>query len=241
MREVIIEPDAVHLASRCAEIFCDISRESAEEKGYFAVAVSGGSTPRAMYRLISEDPFASKIPWQDTHLFWVDERLVPFEDPESNFGTAKKDYIEKVSIPPEHLHPMPVSSSPEEGAELYQEELERFFQGLGTDNPAFDLILLGVGKDGHVASLFPDQGGLNEKKRWVIAVKGGNPYVSRLTMTYPILNHARHIVFHVSGKDKSEILRSIFQDRQSGLPAQRIKPVNGKLIWLIDRDAAILL
>ena len=239
--EIIIEQDPARLASKCAEIFCNTARESVAANGCFAAAVSGGSTPRAMHRLLSKDPFVSQVPWRNTQLFWVDERVVPFEDPESNFGTAKKDFVEKIAIPPAYLHPMPVSSPPEEGAELYQEELEEFFQGLENDNPAFDLILLGVGKDGHIASLFPGQVGLDEKKRWVIAVKGGDPYANRLTMTYPILNHARQIVFLVSGKEKAEILRAVFEDRQLELPAQRVKPVNGNLIWLIDRDAAFLL
>ena len=239
--EIIIEPGAAQLARKGAEIFCHTAKESVATKGYFVVGVSGGSTPRAMHRLLSEGPYVTEIPWEATHIFWTDERVVPLEDPESNFGTAKEDFLEKVAIPPEHLHPMPVFPPPKEGADLYQEELEGFFQGLENDNPAFDLILLGIGRDGHIASLFPAQGALDERKRWVMAVKGGNPYVNRLTMTYPIINHAKQIIFLVSGRGKSEILRTIFENRQLGLPAQRVKPLDGKLIWLIDKDAASLL
>jgi 6-phosphogluconolactonase len=240
-REIIIEPDGARLAGKGAEIFCRTAKKSVAINGCFSVAVSGGSTPRAMHRSLSEEPYASEIPWGSIHIFWTDERVVPFEDPESNFGVAQRDFLDKLTIPSAQVHPMPVWVTPERGAALYQEELEGFFQRLGSDDPAFDLIFLGIGKDGHIASLFPAQEALDERKRWVVAVKGGIPYVSRLTMTYSIINYARQIVFLVSGRDKSEILRNIFEEKQLGLPVQKIQPFRGRLTWLLDQDAASLL
>jgi len=240
-REIIIERDAVRLAMKGAQIFSQTAKESVDKYGRFAVALSGGSTPRPMHRLLSEEPYASEIPWGSIHIFWTDERVVPFEDPESNFGVAQRDFLDKLAIPSAQVHPMPVWITPERGAALYQEELEGFFQRLGSDDPAFDLIFLGIGKDGHIASLFPAQEALDERKRWVVAVKGGIPYVSRLTMTYSIINHAIQIVFLVSGRQKAEILESIFEKRQLRLPAQKIQPLGGKLTWLVDQDAASLL
>jgi 6-phosphogluconolactonase len=240
-RKIIIERDAFELAKRGAQIFSQTAEESVNRYGRFAVALSGGSTPRPMHRLLSEEPYAPKIPWGSINIFWTDERVLPFEDPESNFGVAQRDFLDKLTIPSAQVHPMPVWITPERGAALYQEELEGFFQRLGSDDPAFDLIFLGIGKDGHIASLFPAQEALDERKRWVVAVKGGIPYVSRLTMTYSIINHARQIVFLVSGGEKSEILRNIFEEKQLGLPVQKIQPLGGKLTWLLDQDAASLL
>ena len=240
-REIIIERNATQLAKRGAQIFSQTAKESVNRHGRFAVALSGGSTPRPMHRLLSEEPYVSEIAWHKIHIFWTDERLVPFEYPDSNFGAARKDFLEKVPIPPDHIHPMPVSCLPEQGAALYQEELEEFFQRFGGNNPAFDLIFLGIGEDGHTASLFPAQEALQEKKRWVVAVKGGNPDVHRLTMTCPLINHARQVVFLVSGRQKAEILESISEKRQLRLPAQKIQPLGGKLTWLVDQDAASLL
>ncbi|MBW1709495.1 MAG: 6-phosphogluconolactonase [Deltaproteobacteria bacterium] len=236
--EVIIEDNPAALASAATDIFTGASRDSIKERGVFTAALSGGSTPRAAHRLLGEEPYLSSVSWARTHLFWVDDRCVPVSSAASNYGAAKQDFLDQIPIPASQVHPMPVDAVPEEGARLYHEELREFFQTFESGFPIFDLILLGVGKDGHIASLFPGQRALEEKNRWVIAVKGGDPNVYRLTLTLPVINRARQIVFLVTGQEKAEIVRTIIESGQEFLPAQRIKPRKTKPIWLLDRPAA---
>lgn len=229
------------LARRGAGIFSQVANKSFEKRGRFIVAISGGSTPRGMHRMLGEEPFRSNIPWENTDIFWVDERCVPENDPASNYGAAKKDFLDRVPVPKAQIHPMPGEGSPENGALHYQRELLKVFQAGAGELPVFDLIFLGLGTDGHTASLFPGQSSLKEKKRLVVSVKGGNPNVSRLTMTFPVLNRAGHIVFLVSGRDKASILKTVLKSEKAGFPAQRIHPLSERLTWLLDREAASLL
>jgi 6-phosphogluconolactonase len=238
---IIIKDNTTHLAHEAARMFSTLARESVSYMGRFSVAISGGSTPREMHRMLAEDPYLSEIPWDKTHIFWVDERCVPENNRASNYGAAKKDFLDKVPVPEANIHPMLCHASPEDGAVKYQRELIDFFRPGAGRLPIFDLIILGVGTDGHTASLFPGQRALEEKTNWVAAVKGGNPDVNRLTLTYPVLNRARQIVFLISGEDKAAILKTIFDGSGAGLPAQMIQAVNGDLTWLIDREAARLI
>ena len=237
----IIVPDSNRLAEKGAEMFCEIAKQSISDRGRFVVAVSGGSTPRAMHERLSQDPYLSDLFWQNTYIFWVDERMVDVDHPDSNFGRARKDLLEKIPIPFDQIYPMPVMAHPEDGAELYQMTLKTFFQGIGSDDPVFDLILLGIGKDGHTASLFPEQAFTCPEQSWVISVKGGNPNVFRLTLTYLVLNSARHILFLVSGKDKAPMVQALLEDNPVDLPAKNIRPLKGALTWLLDQEAASLL
>ena len=237
----MILSDAQHLARRGADLFSRAAQQSIALKGRFAVALSGGSTPRGMHRMLGREPYFSDIAWDRTELFWVDERLVPARDPASNHGAAKKDFLDHVPVPGGHIHPMPVDFPPEEGALMYQRELMDYFETERGEPPFFDLICLGIGKDGHTGSLFPGQRSLDEKEKWVLSVKGGTPYADRLTMTYPVLNNARRILFMVSGSEKAGIVRKALQDRRSGLPVQRVRPVKGTVFWVLDREAASLL
>ena len=148
---------------------------------------------------------------------------------------------DKVPLSEKQLHPMPGEMAPEEGALSYEEELVKYFRLQSGELPRFDLMVLGVGKDGHTASLFPGQEALEEKIRLVLAVKGGNPDVNRLTLTLPVINQSQKILILVSGKEKSEVVRTIFQEREVGLPIQKVQPKEGKMIWLLDREAALLL
>jgi 6-phosphogluconolactonase len=234
----IIVSNSNQLAEKGAKMFCEIAKKSISDRGRFVVAVSGGSTPRAMHVRLSQDPYISDAFWQKTHIFWVDERMVDFAHPDSNFGTARKDLLGKIPIPVNHIYPMPVMIHPKEGAELYQMTLKTFFQSIGQDDPVFDLILLGIGTDGHTASLFPEQAFTYSNQSWVISVKGGHPNVFRLTLTYVVLNRARHILFLVSGKDKALIVKSLFEDNTVDLPAKNIRPLRGTLTWLLDQEAA---
>ncbi len=222
-------------------IFIEAARDCVKDKGLFTVAISGGSTPRQMHRMLAEKAYISKIPWDKTHIFWVDERCVPRNDPASNYSTAKKDFLDRIPIPADQIHAMPGEVSPEDGALIYQAELISFFHSEKGKFPVIDLIFLGAGKDGHTASLFPGDKALDEMERMVVAVKGGDPSVSRLTMTYAVLNRARRIVFLLYGKDKADIVNTIFEGPELQLPAQKIQPLNGTLTWILDRKAASLL
>lgn len=236
-----IEDDLDRMAERAANLFLNAAKEKVDRQGRFAVALSGGSTPRPMFRLLSQDPYAAEIPWHSTHIFWVDERMVPFDHPDSNFGAAKEDFLDTISIAPDHLHPMPTWTKPEEGAEIYEAELKAYFDRFGDGFPIFDLILLGVGNDGHTASLFPGQRSLGETQRRVLNVKGGEPDLPRLTLTLPVLNRGKEVVFLVSGKKKASLLQAILQHKDPRLPARMVQPSSGELTWILDREAASLL
>ena len=240
-KTIIIESNAANLARKGAEIFTQAAKESVGLRRRFAVAISGGSTPRYMHGIMAEKPYLSDIPWEKTHIFWVDERCVPENDPASNFGLASKDFLDQVPIPQDQIHPMPVEASREKGTGIYQSALIDFFHLQKGESPVFDLIFLGTGKDGHTASLFPGQKALDEMERLVVYVKGGDFYVSRLTMTFPVLNHAKRIIFMVSGKNKADIVKTILEFPKARLPAQRIQPLNGTLTWLLDSESASML
>jgi len=239
--QIIIKDNSTQMVTTGADIFRITAHDCVKREGRFVVAVSGGSTPRPMHMLLSEEPYYSEIPWDKIDLFWVDERCVPQEDPASNFGGAKQDLLNQVPIPVGQIHPMPGDLSPEEGALRYEREMKDYFRLKEGGFPVFDLIYLGLGNDGHTASRFPGHKVLDETKRLVVAVKGGDPHVSRITMPYPVLNHARQIVFMVSGKLKSPVLKTIFENRKDLLPAQRVRPFQGKMTWLLDKEAASLL
>jgi len=239
--QIIIKDDLSDLALAGADIFASGAIEAVANKGLFVTAISGGASPGPMHRLLAKEPYLSEVPWDKTHIFWVDERCVPVTGTASNYGGAKRNFLGMVPIPSDQIHNMPVEVPPEEGALMYERELIKFFRLKRGEFPVFDLIFMGVGPDGHAASLFPNARALEENKNLVISVKGGDPMFDRITVTLPVLNNSRKTVFLVSGKDKSSILRDVLMPGRKGLPAQMIKPVNGELIWLIDRDAASLL
>jgi len=239
--EIIITDDPTQLARRAAGIFMATAKDCVDQKGLFFIAISGGSTPRGMHKLLAEEPYFSGIPWSKIHIFWVDERCVAVNDPASNFGSAKKDFLDRIPIPSKQIHPMPGDFPPEEGAGKYQEEMKVIFQVNGEDFPVFDLVFLGMGNDGHTASLFPGRRSVLASERWVVVVKGGSPDVYRLTLTYKLLNRAKRICFLVSGKHKALILKTVFENQDARLPAQKIQPEKGKVTWVLDKDAASLL
>ncbi len=229
--------DMDELAHCGAEMFCQAATHAVNRRGRFAVAVSGGSTPRAMHRLLASTPFAETVPWESTHLFWIDERMVAYDDPASNYGAAYADLIRLVPIPTQNVHPMPVGLLPELGVAAYQSILQTFF----AQRPVFDLIFLGIGTDGHVASLFPEKRRHVAPDRWVLADQGGRPNVWRLSLTDTVLNQAEQVVFLVSGSSKAPIVRRIFEETGRKLPAQQIRPRSGRLTWLLDKAAVSLL
>lgn len=236
--QIIVAHDRSELAETAANIFTRTAKDCVMQTNLITVAISGGSTPRDMHKLLGQEPYRSEIPWSKSHIFWVDERCVSVDDPASNFGQAKKDFLERISIPLEQIHPMPGEFAPEEGAKNYQAEMQKVFQTKEEDFPIFDLIFLGMGKDGHTASLFPGARSSHAPGRWVITVKGGDPDVYRLTLTYDVLNRAKRVTFLVSGKEKAPMVKTLLEDKDVGLPAQKIQPVKGKLTWLLDKEAA---
>ncbi|SPD74667.1 6-phosphogluconolactonase [uncultured Desulfobacterium sp.] len=238
--QVVIKKTPEDIALAAAYIFSDTAASCISDNRRFAVALSGGSTPRLFHRLISKQPFNSKIPWDNLHIFWSDERFVPYDHPYSNFGAAKADLIDHVPIPAHNIHPMPVDLFPDIGAIEYEKELIRYFDLTKGDTPRFDLMFLGLGADGHTASLFPGSPVLEERQRLVAPVKGGEPDTYRLTMTLSVINNTRKILMLVSGNKKAEILREILEGNHPSLPAQKIRPVYGSLVWLVDEAAASL-
>ncbi|MBW1800425.1 MAG: 6-phosphogluconolactonase [Deltaproteobacteria bacterium] len=238
---IIVEGNPGLFAERGAFLFMQIAQDSVSKRGEFLVAISGGSSPRPIHRLLVKTALIEEIPWGRMHLFWVDERCVESASPESNYGNAKRDFLDQAPIPDDYVHPMPGTLPPVTGAQIYQNELEKIVPGGEGGPPVFDLICLGVGSDGHTASLFPDHPALAESKKKVVHVKGGNPYTHRLTLTYPVLNHARHIIIMALGKGKAGVMKHIAEEGEPFLPIQRIQPVAGTVTWLLDREAASMI
>jgi 6-phosphogluconolactonase len=229
--------DAEAVSIRAASIVTGLSKIAQDSKGRFTIAVSGGSTPLRFFELLGTS-LRNDIEWARTEIFWADERCVPPEHKDSNYKSAQEALLSRVDIPPENVHRIRGEMPPEEGAREYEEELLRCFGSAGL--PEFDLIILGVGEDGHTASLFPDAPSLSEEKRFAVPVYAGKMQNWRITLTLPVLNNAATILFLVTGQKKADILREIYEDRKKGTkyPASLIKPVHGEAIWLVDREAS---
>lgn len=238
---IIVADNSEEVAAQAAGVIVAAAGDSVARWGRFTLAISGGSTPRRMHRMLVSPPSVDLIPWEKTHLFWTDERCVPPADPESNYGAAWLDFLRDAPLPERNIHPMSCQGAPEERAARSEWELRGFFHLGPEDIPTFDLICLGMGKDGHTASLFPDHAALKEVRGLVTAVKGGTPDLHRLTLTLPVLNRGRAVVFLVTGKEKAEMVQKVLDGASSPLPAAMVRPLSGNLTWLLDREAACLL
>jgi 6-phosphogluconolactonase len=232
-------PDLVSLSRAVLEETFPIIQEAVTKRGRFAIALSGGHTPGKMYSLWAQtEQYPNKTPWDRVHLFWSDERCVPADDPRSNYRMARETLISQVPIPAENVHPMPTNlSSPEECARAYETELLEFF---GSEPPAFDVQLLGIGDEGHTASLFPGSPALGEKVRWVAAVRVAAEPPQRITLTPVVLNQGRNTFFLVAGEGKRAILSAIRDEpasQPSQYPAARIHPAR-EPVWFLDQAAA---
>jgi 6-phosphogluconolactonase len=234
---VEVYPHRESLNEAAAALFARLARDAVEARGRFAVALSGGSTPRPVYERLARDPYRDSINWQRVHVFWGDERCVGIEDPRSNAGMVLTALLNAVPLPPGQIHPMRCAESPETAARAYEKELKSFFGG---GLPRFDLVLLGLGEDGHTASLFPNSPALAEPVRWVAAVRRDGENLDRITLTPPAINAAAEVVFLVSGRSKAAVLKEILGSEGDPVrfPAQRIRPLNGTLRWLADEEAA---
>jgi 6-phosphogluconolactonase len=232
--KLIVFPDAEALARGAALWLKD---RIAPLAGRIGIALSGGSTPRRLFQLMGSE-FKDDFPWSRMHFFWGDERFVPRDDPESNFRMAYEALLSKVPVPPENVHPVPTEGiALDDAARAYERELQNFYgaPALDPNKFLFDVQFLGLGEDGHTASLIPGEPVLNERKRWVAAVAHGRPE-TRITLTYPPIESSRHIAFLVSGSAKRGILQKV-HTQSADVPAARLHPL-GDVTFLVDRAAA---
>ncbi len=242
MRAIRRLPDLEAVSRAAAQDLVDLAQAAIAERGRFCVALSGGSTPRRMYELLAEAPRWAQLDWRRVEFFWGDERAVPPEHPDSNYGMAAAVLLRKLGIAPERIHRIAGElPDPAEAAARYQDELARVF-ATPADSlpPIFDLILLGMGPDGHTASLFPYGQALTERRRWVVGYQVARLGKPRITLTPPLLNRAAEVRLLVTGADKADTLREALEGPREPerLPVQLIVPEAGRLVWLVDRAAA---
>ena len=236
-RLVSIFPDIDALSRAAAERFVSLSKVSIRSRGRFATALSGGSTPRRLYSFLGSSPYGENIDWKRVHIFWVDERCVAPSHEESNYKLVADELLLKAAIPEENIHRIHGEEEPGRAAARYEEELRGFFAS--SWNPVFDLMILGVGVDGHTASLFPGSALLQERTRAVVPVYREKPGINRVSLTLPVLNRAANILFLVSGNDKADIVHEVLTDKnRKQYPAGLVQPTDGVLNWFIDKAAA---
>ncbi len=240
-----VEPDAGALARRAAQYFVEMAEEAVDARGRARIAISGGSTPKAAFALLGDrgQPWRGRMPWDKLELYWVDERCVPPDDPDSNYHMTREALLGEVPLSPDQIHRMEGELEPEEAAARYESELRNSFRLEGAELPRFDLIALGMGPDGHTASLFPHTEALHERNRLVIANHVVNKDAWRITLTWPVINRANSVFFLIGGEDKAKILNEVLTGPKDAdrLPSQLIWPVSGILTLILDKSAAALL
>jgi 6-phosphogluconolactonase len=232
--EILADPEA--LARHVADWLVAIAMQG---NGPFAVALSGGSTPRRLYQLLAGPRYREGFPWERTHWFWGDERFVPYDSPQSNYRMVREALLADAPVPPANVHRVETEGiTPEEAALCYERQLKQFYGAstLRPDRPLFDVTFLGLGPEGHIASLFPATAILQERRRWVGAVIGAKPE-PRITLTYPALESSREVAFLVAGAAKRTVLEQLLKGNPE-LPATHLHPVHGTLRLFVDRAAA---
>ncbi|MCW3096139.1 MAG: pgl [Chthonomonadaceae bacterium] len=241
-REVVIFDDKEELSRDAAHRFVFLAMQKRQAGEIFSVALAGGSTPEMLYGLLAALPFCDDVDWTKVHFFFGDERAVPPDHADSNYRMANAKLFAPLALPAANIHRMPADIPDLDAAAwAYEEELRAHFAlTAAAEMPQFDLILLGMGPDGHTASLFPHKPALKEKTRLVVASEPGlKPFVPRLTLTYPVLNHAANVLFLVAGADKAATLHRVLTGPADpeALPSQAVAPTEGSLVWLVDRTA----
>lgn len=240
--EVSIQPDPATLYQTAARRFARLARQAVEQKGSFTVALAGGSTPRGLYALLADDPeLHAALPWAQIRFFWGDERHVPPDHPDSNYRMVWDALLSKVPVLPENVHRIRAEGDDAEAAARdYEQVLRDCFHLSGSDFPRFDLALLGLGLDGHTASLFPGTPALEGRRRFVVANRVEQLASYRITLTVPVFNNACCVAFLVAGSNKAQVLHDVLQGphEPKRLPAQLISPIQGRLVWLVDSEAA---
>jgi len=240
-----VEPDPAATARRAAQYFVEMAEEAVAAHGRARIAISGGSTPKAAFALLadSNEPFRYRMPWDNLDLFWVDERTVPPDQPDSNFRMTRETLLDHVPLKPEQIHRMQGELAPQDAANQYESELRSSFRLEDSDLPRFDLIALGMGDDGHTASLFPHTAALHEKSRLVVANQVPQKDTWRITLTWKVINNASSVFFLIAGNDKAAVLNQVLtgpRDPET-LPSQLIWPHSGILTLILDKAAAALL
>jgi 6-phosphogluconolactonase len=240
-----VEPDPAALARRAAQYFVEMAGEAVAAQGRARIAISGGSTPKAAFQLMADprQPWRGRMPWDCLDLFWVDERTVGPNDAESNYRMTREALLDHVPLHPHQIHRIEGELEPEVAAARYESELRNSFRLEGAESPRFDLVALGMGADGHTASLFPRTAAIHEMSRLVAANPVAQKDTTRITLTWPVINHASSVFFLIAGADKAEILKEVLigpRDPER-LPSQLIWPCSGILTLILDKAAAALL
>jgi len=241
-----VEPDPAALARRAAQYFLEMASEAVAGYGRARIAISGGSTPKATFQLLADpnEPWRNHMPWDSLDLYWVDERCVPPDDNDSNYRMTREAMLDHVPLQPEQIHRIEGELDPEAAAARYESELRNSFRLEGAESPRFDLVALGMGPDGHTASLFPHTEAIHELSRLVVANHVPQQKDSwRVTLTWPIINHASSVFFLIAGADKASVLNEVLTGPRDPerLPSQLIWPASGILTLILDKAAAALL
>lgn len=236
--QILVFDEAEEVSRAAALRFVELAERAIDARGRFSVALSGGSTPKRAYQLLASDEFKERVDWAKVHVFFGDERCVPPSHADSNYRMADEALLSHVSIPARNVHRIMGEGDAAANARLYEDELQTFFVGMPW--PRFDLVLLGMGDDGHTASLFPETTALKEQRAWTTSVWVEKLNAYRITLSVPAINHAAHIVFLVTGASKAERVAEVIQAERAPepLPSQLIHPANGRLEWLLDQAAA---
>lgn len=233
--ELIVPGDLDSTIHYAASHFTKTCRDAIQEHGVFSVALSGGSTPKAIYELLCQPPYSLEIEWDKIHLFWSDERSVPPTDNESNYHMALKAGFSEMLIPPSHIHRMVAERDIEKNAELYEKKIVSILDGR-----SFDLVMLGMGEDGHTASLFPSTAALQSQGRFVVANYIPQKNTWRMTLTFECINDAANIAFYVTGKNKAEMLHKVLYSEPT-FPCQFVGTPDHPALWIADEAAAALI
>ena len=240
-----VEPDAGALARRAAQYFVEMADEAVDARGRARIAISGGSTPKAAFELLGDpgEPWRGRMQWDKLELYWVDERCVPPDAQDSNYRMTREALLDISPLRPDQIHRMEGELDPEEAAARYEAELRNSFKLEGAELPRFDLVALGMGPDGHTASLFPHTGALLAMNRLVVANHVAQKDTWRITLTAPVINRANSVFFLIGGEDKTKILNEVLTGPKDveRLPSQLIWPVSGILTLILDKSAAALL
>src|SRR5574340_319467 len=236
--EICVQPNLEAMCEVAAEGFVSLARAACGQRGRFVIALCGGRTAPHFYHALARERHAARVAWEKVHVFWSDERYLPPESEQSNYGVTKRSLLAHVPIPAQQIHPMPtLLPSPEEAAEAYEEELTAYFSG---ETPRFDLMVMGLGEDGHTASLFPGSPMLAEEyqARLVVPAEAPAPPKERLTMTLPVFNNAENVWFLVSGAAKAEALERAVSGPLDpwGCPASAVRPPYGRVTWWVDEE-----
>ena len=236
--------DPEHLAQAVAARFGQLAEDAIAARGLFTVALSGGSTPKRLYQILATPQWCNQVSWNKVHLFWGDERHVPPDHPDSNYRMVRENLIDRVPIPTTNIHRIKAENpDADQAASDYEQELRLFFNLTDNELPQFDVVFLGMGSNGHTASLFPGTTAIFEQKHLVVASWIEEFKSDRITLTPPVINNAVEVIFFVTGAEKAATLKAVLEGRYQAdrYPSQIIHPTTGALTWMVDRAAASLL